>query len=75
MDYCNHKLSTKHFEDKTSLILCEYCKRTEDEIRLSADLAKCRAFIKHLEDECNCTDDYSEALWKWKEAKAEGADQ
>ena len=37
-----------------------------------ADLAKCRAFIKHLEEECNCTDDYSEAFWKWKDANDDG---
>ena len=34
-----------------------------------ADLAKCRAFIKHLEEECNCTDDYSDALYEWKKAE------
>ena len=38
------------------------------------DLAKCRAFIKHLEEECNCTDDYSDAIYEWKKAKAKGAD-
>ena len=40
-----------------------------DNEELKTDLAKCRAFIKHLEEECNCTDDYSDALYEWKKAE------
>ena len=54
MDYCNHKLSTKHFEDKTSLILCEYCKRTEDEIALQAKVEEMEEAF--LQEQQACVD-------------------
>ena len=50
----------------------ESCEPKDVEIyKLKQALAKCRAFIKHLEDECNCTDDYADAIYEWKKAEAE----